>query len=85
MLFSIPGDEDFVVTETVISFMPDEDMACGDIPITDDSEPEPEEQFTVEIKPQPNDTFVVGETNETTVTIIDNDGKQYSYYLSSVL
>lgn len=68
-------DTDFEPGLSTVVFGPEQTLACGQVPIIDDDNPETPEVFMVtfspvnlEIPPRPNATMVVAE-----VTIIDDD------------
>ena len=61
----------------MLRFAPSDDgqRVCGKVPIINDMLDEPNEQFSVRITSVSNPSIMIGPSNETCVTIIDDDGK----------
>ena len=55
-----------------VEFKPLENMTCAEVPIVDDGEEEPPEDFMIAFGP-PTDGLTVGDIPQAVVTILDND------------
>ena len=79
MFYFFVDPMDYTSTETDLTFTPGSDRLCVNIPITNDTVVEGNENFTVTVTS--NDTTVqIGPNSNSTVTITDNDGRQYALY-----
>ena len=81
---TIPGsaepEKDYIPQNDVLTFQPNERMKYITIPIVDDNEWEPDENFFVQISlDEPSKDAIIGEKYSTEITIINDDGNDIYY------
>ena len=76
--------DDFKPITATITFQPDQEVACTNIPIVNDDIPENDEPFQVDFVPPAGTTARPGGSVVAAVTIIDDDGKVYKTYSYSL-
>ena len=83
MIYHYTDPKDYTSAETDLTFTPESSRLCVNIPITNDTVVEGNETFTVTVTS--NDTTVqTGPNSNSTVTIIDNDGRQCRHILNVI-
>ena len=74
ILFAAAGNDYTSLVTQEFTFGPGESSVSIPIPIIDDSVPESQETFTLEIVDNPN---IIPPDNDPVVTVIDDDSKDY--------
>ena len=74
-----PDMGDFQIVTRTVTFTGAQEIACTDIPITDDDKDEPPEEFEVDLETPSN--VNEGNPNVATVTIFDDDGMRMQGFI----
>ena len=74
MLITTDGSDYQPVTRT-LTFQPNQNRMCFNIPILNDQLDEGTESFSVEIISVPSSGVVLGDPERSTISIIDDDGE----------